>query len=133
MTEILIAVIGVVSTTAGSWLSWFLARKKYNSEVDNNVISNMEASLEFYQKLSTDNKERLDSALQENKELRIEITSLQEDNINLRKEIEDLKSAVIQLTTQICTDLTCQLRVMSQPKNDKNDENDKDKNKNKTV
>lgn len=130
MTEILIAVIGVVSTTAGSWLSWFLARKKYNSEVDNNVISNMEASLEFYQKLSTDNKERLDSALQENKELRVEITSLQEDNINLRKEIENLKSAVIQLTTQICTDLTCQLRVMSQPKNDKND---KDKNKNKTV
>lgn len=130
MTEILIAVIGVVSTTAGSWLSWFLARKKYNSEVDNNVISNMEASLEFYQKLSTDNKERLDSALQENKELRVEITSLQEDNINLRKEIEDLKSAVIQLTTQICTDLTCQLRVMSQPKNDKNE---KDKNKNKTV
>ena len=133
MTEILIAVIGVVSTTAGSWLSWFLARKKYNSEVDNNVISNMEASLEFYQKLSTDNKERLDSALQENKELRVEIASLQEDNINLRKEIEDLKSAVIQLTTQICTDLTCQLRVMGQPKNDKNDENDKDKNKNKTV
>ena len=130
MTEILIAVIGVVSTTAGSWLSWFLARKKYNSEVDNNVISNMEASLEFYQKLSTDNKERLDSALQENKELRVEITSLQEDNINLRKEIENLKSAVIQLTTQICTDLTCQLRVMSQPKNDKND---KVKNKNKTV
>lgn len=130
MTEILIAVIGVVSTTAGSWLSWFLARKKYNSEVDNNVISNMEASLEFYQKLSTDNKERLDSALQENKELRVEITSLQEDNINLRKEIEDLKSAVIQLTTQICTDLTCQFRVMSQPKNNKND---KDKNKNKTV
>ncbi len=130
MTEILIAVIGVVSTTAGSWLSWFLARKKYNSEVDNNVISNMEASLEFYQKLSTDNKERLDSALQENKELRIEIASLQEDNINLRKEIEDLKSAVIQLTTQICTDLTCQLRVMSQPKNDKNG---KDKNKNKTA
>lgn len=130
MTEILIAVIGVVSTTAGSWLSWFLARKKYNSEVDNNVISNMEASLEFYQKLSTDNKERLDSALQENKELRIEIASLQEDNINLRKEIEDLKSAVIQLTTQICTDLTCQLRIMSQPKNDKNG---KDKNKNKTA
>ena len=130
MTEILIAVIGVVSTTAGSWLSWFLARKKYNSEVDNNVISNMEASLEFYQKLSTDNKERLDSALQENKELRVEITSLQEDNINLRKEIEDLKSAVIYLTNEICADLTCQLRVMSQPKNDKNE---KDKNKNKTV
>jgi len=63
MTEIIIAVIGVVSTTAGSWLSWFLARKKYNSEVDNSVISNMEASLEFYEKLSNDNKERLDTAL----------------------------------------------------------------------
>ena len=123
-------VIGFITTIVSGWTSWFFARKKYNSEVDNNVISNMEASLEFYQKLSTDNKERLDSALQENKELRVEITSLQEDNINLRKEIEDLKSAVIQLTTQICTDLTCQLRVMSQPKNDKNE---KDKNKNKTV
>lgn len=130
MTEIIIAVIGVVSTTAGSWLSWFLARKKYNSEVDNSVIGNMEASLEFYEKLSNDNKERLDTALQENKELRIEIVTLRQDNDNLKKELEDLKTAVIQLTTQICTDLTCQLRVMSQPKKEKNG---KDKNKDKEA
>lgn len=130
MTEILIAVIGVVSTTAGSWLSWFLARKKYNSEVDNSVIGNMEASLEFYEKLSNDNKERLDTALQENKELRVEIVTLREDNEDLRKEIDNLKTAVIQLTTQICTDLTCQLRVMSQPKKEKNG---KDKNKDKAA
>ena len=90
----------------------------------------MEASLEFYEKLSNDNKERLDTALQENKELRIEIVTLRLDNDNLKRELEDLKTAVIQLTTQICTDLTCQLRVMSQPKKD---ENGKNKNKDKKA
>ena len=37
-TEIIIALIGVFSTIISSWTTWFLTRKKYNSEVDQNLI-----------------------------------------------------------------------------------------------
>lgn len=68
MTEVLItAGIGLFTTIVSSWTSWIFARKKYNSEVDHNVIDNMKESLEFYEKLSNDNKERLTEALEENK------------------------------------------------------------------
>jgi hypothetical protein len=43
-----------------------MAKRKYNSEVDNNVISNMKASLDFYKQLSDDNKERLSEVLKKN-------------------------------------------------------------------
>lgn len=44
------------------------ARKKYNSEVDNNLIENMQKSLEFYKKLSDDNKKMLDEVLNRNED-----------------------------------------------------------------
>ena len=52
--------IGLITTIVSGWTSWFFARKKYNSEVDSNLINNMKESLDFYEKLSTDNTERLD-------------------------------------------------------------------------
>lgn len=57
---IITGAIGLVSTIVTGWTSWFFARKKYNSEVDQNVIKNMSDSLEFYKSLSDDNKSRLD-------------------------------------------------------------------------
>lgn len=42
MTELLITGgIGLVSTIVSGWVSWVFARKKYNSEVDGNLIENM--------------------------------------------------------------------------------------------
>ena len=103
MTEILIAVIGVVSTTAGSWLSWFLARKKYNSEVDNQLIKNMNESLEFYKKLSDDNRSRLQEVLKRNDEL-------ERRDERLEEEVRQLRTQMFNLMSSLCTDLTCQLR-----------------------
>lgn len=34
---IITGAIGLVSTIVTGWTSWFFARKKYNSEVDQNV------------------------------------------------------------------------------------------------
>lgn len=60
MTEILVtAGVGLVTTVISSWTAWIFARKKYNSEVDHNIIDNMKESLEFYERLSNDNKQRL--------------------------------------------------------------------------
>lgn len=30
--------IGILTTIVGSWSSWIFARKKYNTEVDSNLI-----------------------------------------------------------------------------------------------
>lgn len=88
--------VGIITTVISGWTSWFFARRKYNSEVDNNLIENMQQSLEFYKKLSDDNKDRLDEVLKRNAEL--------------EQEIKDLRKHMFSLMNSICTDLTCQLR-----------------------
>lgn len=65
--------VGIITTVISGWTSWFFARRKYNSEVDNNLIENMQQSLEFYKKLSDDNKNRLDEVLKRNAELEQEM------------------------------------------------------------
>lgn len=94
--EIIIAIIGIISTVVSGWVSWFFTRKKYNVEIDNNIISNMRESLEFYKQLSDDNKQRLDEVLKRNDALDIEIKEL-------RKQVSDLM-------LMTCKDLTCKLR-----------------------
>lgn len=88
--------VGIITTVISGWTSWFFARRKYNSEVDNNLIENMQQSLEFYEKLSDDNKNRLNEVLKRNAEL--------------EQEIKDLRKQMFSLMSSICTDLTCQLR-----------------------
>ena len=79
MEDTWIAILGgVIATIASGFTSWFFTKKKYNAEVDNNLISNMQESLEFYKALADDNKARLDDVLTENAELRKEIADLRE-------------------------------------------------------
>lgn len=88
--------VGLVSTIVSGWTSWFFARKKYDSEVDSNLINNMKESLDFYEKLSTDNRERLEEVLKRNAEL--------------EQGVGELRKQMFNLMSSICTDLTCQLR-----------------------
>lgn len=88
--------IGIVSSIISAWTSWFFARKKYNSEVDNNLIENMQDSLNFYKQLSDDNRKRLDDVLKRNEDL--------------EKEVKELKKQMFNLMSSICVDLTCQVR-----------------------
>lgn len=90
------ALIGIATTFTSGFTAWFFARKKYNSEVDNNLIKNMQDSLEFYKKLSDDNKSRLEEVLKRND--------------NLEEEVKELRQQVMGLMTSICTDLSCQIR-----------------------
>ena len=93
---IITGIIGLITTVLSGWTSWFYTRKKYNSEVDNNLILNMKNSLDFYEKLSNDNKARLEEVLQRNNEL--------------EQELKELKKQMFNLMASICTDLTCQVR-----------------------
>ena len=88
--------IGLITTIVSGWTSWFFARKKYDSEVDSNLINNMRESLDFYEKLSTDNRARLEEVLKRNSEL--------------DQEVGELRKQMFNLMGSICVDLTCQLR-----------------------
>lgn len=110
--EILITgAVGLLTTTIGSIVTWILAKRKYNSEVDHNVIDNMRESLEFYEKLSNDNKARLTEALQENKKLREDLNKVLIENQDLRRDMDNIKNQMIKLTTSICYDLSCKIRM----------------------
>lgn len=114
MTELLITGgIGLVSTIVSGWVSWVFARKKYNSEVDHNLIENMENSLEFYKKLSDDNRARLEEMAERNKALEVEI--------------QELRKQMLNLTMNICMDLTCANRVREQLKRRSSNGKNKDR------
>lgn len=144
MIEILInGAVAIVSALAGSWGGWFFARKKYNSEVDSNVIKNMQDSLDFYEKLSDDNKQRLDKVLETNKALSTEMDNLSTENRELResvalltKENKELKKSIGELKSQINT-LTTSLKETTSKTNriaDKLNSNTNEKSKSrKTV
>lgn len=89
--------VGLITSIVSSWTAWFFARKKYNSEVDLNLVEKMEKSLEFYKSLSDDNNARLED--------------LTRRNNNLEEEVQDLRKQVLNLTLNICMDLTCANRV----------------------
>lgn len=93
---IVTGVVGLITTITSGWVSWLFAKKKYNAEVDTNLIENMQKSLDFYMKLSDDNKARLDEALKRNDVL--------ED------EVRDLRKQMFELMNNICYDMTCELR-----------------------
>ena len=95
-TEIIIALIGIFSTILSSWTTWFFTRKKYNSEVDQNLIQNMKESLDFYKQLSDDNRSRLEEFLKRNDEL--------------ENDVKNLRNQMFNLMSQICFDLSCKLR-----------------------
>lgn len=109
--EIIIASIGIVTTFASGLTSWIFARRKYNSEVDHNRIENMHDSLEFYTKLSDDNRDRLESLITRNQELEAIIKNLAQENMSLRAEVEEVRRQMLALTLNICMDLTCANRI----------------------
>ena len=89
--------VGLITSIVSSWTAWFFFFFLYNSEVDLILVVKMEKSLEFYRNLSDDNRARLE-----------EIT---ERNNELEKEVAELRKQVLNLTMNICMDLTCSNRI----------------------
>ena len=105
--EVLItALIGFITSLVSGWTSWFFTRKKYNSEVDSTIISNMKESLDFYRQLSDDNKQRLEEVLKRNDEL-------EERDKRLEEEVRELRKQVFEIMAKICLNLECAVRVRS--------------------
>lgn len=93
---IITGVIGIFTTITGSWVSFIFTRKKYNSEVNSNEITNLQESLKFYKTIVDDNNERLQFYIK-----------LTESN---RLEIYRLKEVIHILLENVCIDKTCLTR-----------------------
>lgn len=100
MEIIVLIVTNILAPIITGFATWLMAKKKYNSEVDNTVIGNMKESLEFYKQLSDDNRVRLAEVLKKNDQL--------------EKEISELKTQMLNLMMNICMDLTCKKRIIDQ-------------------
>lgn len=98
---IVTGIVGLITTVTSGWVSWLFAKRKYNAEVDSNLIENMQKSLDFYMRLSDDNKSRLEEALRRN--------DILED------EIRELRRQMSELTLSICLDMSRELKK-KQPK-----------------
>ena len=86
---IITGAVGIVT----NFVTWFLARRKYNTEVDSNEIENLRKSLEFYENIVKDN----------NKKLAFYI-DLAENN---RVEVYRLKGVIHRLLNNSCLDNGC--------------------------
>lgn len=139
MTGIIISsVCGVVATAIGSFVSWFLSKKKYISEVESTNIENMKKSLEFYIQLANDTNSRLAEEIKEHNEevkaLKLENTTLKQalkDQENKfaamiddnRREINLMKNQMLSVYGQVCLNFKCTERKLTTSDTQENKQN----------
>ena len=92
------ALVGCVTTFISGFGTWLFSRKKYNVGVDTDKISNMEASLSFYEKLTESNNKILTDILEKSERLA-------ESNVKLMIEVQNLKAQVDLLVTILKNEL----------------------------
>lgn len=109
--EIIIIIGGIITNALTGFSSWFFTRRKYNGEVKAKDIANMQDSLEFYKKLSDDNKSRLEDLLESNKELREQNSRLEDKCDKLEEKLDEMKSEFLKLAEQICLNSQCKIRT----------------------
>lgn len=85
--EIIIALVGLFCTTISSVVTFFLTRRKYNSEVDSQVVQNVKNAFEAYKKVM---EETINSQEQKIKEL-------QGENAYLKKQFEMMQGQLVSL------------------------------------
>ena len=124
-TEILVLLLagdGILAGTISSIVTWVLTRKKYNSEVENENIQNMQESLEFYVKLADDYKQRLTAEIDSHN---AEVAELKKENAELKREIREqekkfderllaqqreitlMKNQMLSVYSQVCLNFKC--------------------------
>ena len=96
--EIITAIVGAVTTLLSSILTFLFTKRKYKTEVDSSVIDNLQRALDVYKQIADDNLKR--------------IGELQDENRELRKQVNDLSMQVTKLLNSICLDLTCKYRKL---------------------
>lgn len=113
-SEIIMALVGVLCTAISSVVTFFLTRRKYNTEVDSQQIHNMGESFDVYKKMMEEalasQKKTMESII-EAQDKKID-TSLKE-NDSLKTQVSQLQQQMLNLLGSICLDSTCKLRKMN--------------------
>lgn len=85
--EIIATLTGLFCTVVSSVVTFFLTRRKYNTEVDSQQIRNMSEAFETYKGMMEDTvsslNRRVESLQKENDALRNQFTQLQTQTINI--------------------------------------------------
>lgn len=105
-TEIALAVIAILASVVTHQLDkrkHKIEVEKLKAETQSDNIDNMDKSLDFYEKLAEATNKRLDDVL-----ARQEV--IIKENENLKSQIADVNSKMKQLTSVICTKLSCVYR-----------------------
>lgn len=92
----LAGIVGILSSSISSIIAWFLAKKKYNAEVDSAEINNLKESLDFYKNVLDENKKLLNSYIKK-----------VDNNV---VEIHNLRSVIQELLSMSCIDQMCKKR-----------------------
>lgn len=108
---LLTALIGVATTFASGFISYIFTRKKYNSEVDHNVIQNMQEALEFWTNVSEGNKKILEDMSGMNRKILEENSTIKNENRQLKNDLSELKTEWIAVLSKICLNMTCEERI----------------------
>ena len=86
-TEIISGLVGLLCTIVASVVTFFLTKKKYNTEVEAQQIENMEKSFNAYKSMMEETvkglKERVETLQRENESLRNQINQMQAQLLNL--------------------------------------------------
>lgn len=113
-TGIISALTGLFCTIVSGLATFFLTRRKYNSEVDSQQIKNMSDSFDTYKKMMESNiaaqKETMEVViLSQNQKIEL----LQKENDSLKLQVGQLQQQMINILGSICLDATCKLRKMN--------------------
>lgn len=96
INELIVGGIGLLTTITSGWVSWFFARKKYNTEVDSNYIKNLQEAITTYDSIISHNKSEIEYLMRRNEEL--------------EKEVSELRKQMLDLAMNICMDFSCKAR-----------------------
>ena len=98
-SEIVMALVGVICSAISSVVTFFLTRRKYNTEVDSQQIINMNEAFDLYKKTMeesiTSQRERMEETI---KFQNSKIETLQKENDSLKEQVNSLQK---QLTTLV--------------------------------
>ena len=113
-SEIIMALVGVLCTAISSAVTFFLTRKKDNTEVDSQQIHNMGESFDVYKKMMEEalasQKKTMENTI-EAQDKKMDV--LQKENDSLKAQVSQLQQQMLNILGSLCLDSTCRLRKMN--------------------
>lgn len=96
-SEIIIALVGLFCTTVSGVVTFMLTKRKYNTEVESQQITNSREAFQLYKDTMEENLKLQKSAMEQVIVTQNEkIAALQKENDELRKQVEHLQMQIFE-------------------------------------